>query len=566
MEDKTSTLFTKFKADISSISLPDKFTFPFYYGPHPLSVIASQELQEHLTSQQKWKHNFGNPIATEKIDQKVPIGKMFGVLVVKNKNNELGYLSAFSGKIADKNHHPKFVPPVYDMLIEGNFFIEGGKEIIAINKTLEILEQEKEYITALNLFKKEKELHDVKLIEKKQQINSFKKARKKIRERAKKEISDENYNVLHEDQKEESLKQQYFYRKESQELKDELQIVQDALNVYLDKITLLKLQRKELSNTLQNRLFNEYKFLNAKAETKNLLNIFESTVLKKPPAGAGECAAPKLLQYAFLHDLTPITLAEFWWGQSPSGDIKKHKHYYPACRGKCEPILHHMLQGIKVDPNPMLGNPGLGKKIQILFEDEHFVIINKPAELLSVPGKNIIDSVHERMKAKYPKADGPLIVHRLDMSTSGIMVIALTKKSYDYIQKQFINRSIKKRYIAQLDGVPATKEGIIELPLRVDLNDRPRQIVCYEHGKASKTRWKLLKVLNEKATVQFYPVTGRTHQLRMHAAHFKGLNIPITGDDLYGTKSSRLHLHAEYIEFTHPESMKVVKFKCDADF
>ncbi len=566
MENKISTLFTKFKADVSNIELPEKFTFPFYYDPHPLSIIASEELQGHLTSQKKWKHNFGEPIATIKNEQKVPIGKMFGVLVVKNKNNELGYLSAFSGKIADKNHHERFVPPVFDMLIEGNFFIEGGKEIMAINNQLDFLEQDKNYMTALTAFKNRKELFDVQIAEKKQTLNSFKKARKQIRKQAKKDLSTADYALLHEEQKEESLKQQYFFRKDSQELIDDLKQVEDLLNIYLDKITPLKLERKDLSNALQSRLFNEYKFLNVKSETKNLLNIFESTVLKKPPAGAGECAAPKLLQHAFLNGLSPIALAEFWWGQSPSADIKKHKHYYPACRGKCEPILHHMLEGMNVEPNPMLVNPGLGKKIEILFEDEHFAIINKPAELLSVPGKNIQDSVYERMRTKYPKADGPLIVHRLDMSTSGIMVIALTKKSYDHIQKQFINRTVKKRYVAQLDGVPATKEGTIELPLRVDLNDRPRQVVCYEHGKHAKTKWKLLKILNGKAFVQFFPITGRTHQLRMHSSHCKGLNIPITGDDLYGTKSSRLHLHAEYIVFSHPDTLQTVKYKCDADF
>ena len=259
-------------------------------------------------------------------------------------------------------------------------------------------------------------------------------------------------------------------------------------------------------------------------------------------------------------------MAEFWWGQSPNSEIKKHGHFYPACRGKCEPILGHMLSGIEMDENPMLTNPALGKELPIVYEDEYLAIFNKPSEFLSVPGKNISDSVYERAKTLYPDAKGPLIVHRLDMSTSGLMLIAKTKEVHQHLQSQFLKRTVKKRYVALLDGIVKIPSGEIYLPLRVDLDDRPRQLVCYEHGKTALTYFETIDTKKRQTKVYFYPVTGRTHQLRVHAAHPLGLNTPIVGDDLYGIKGNRLHLHAESITFRHPISKEVVTFQVDAEF
>ena len=295
------------------------------------------------------------------------------------------------------------------------------------------------------------------------------------------------------------------------------------------------------------------------------MDIFNNPSIK-PPAGSGECSAPKLLQYAFLTNLTPICLAEFWWGISPNSAIRKHENFYPACQGRCKPILTHMLQGIQMDPNLLLKNLSEKQDLEIVYEDAVLIVVNKPAEFLSVPGKNITDSVYTRIKKKYPSATGPLIVHRLDMSTSGILVLTKTKEANATLQSQFINRTVKKRYVAVLDGHLTQNRGTIKLPLRVDLEDRPRQLVDFKYGKKTETNWELVKKENGKSRVHFYPVTGRTHQLRIHAAHKDGLNTPILGDDLYGKKENRLHLHAEYIEFLHPSTNKTMCFTIASDF
>ncbi|MBP9794309.1 MAG: RluA family pseudouridine synthase, partial [Flavobacterium sp.] len=335
------------------------------------------------------------------------------------------------------------------------------------------------------------------------------------------------------------------------------------VNVFEEKLNELKELRKQKSNTLQQRLFAEYAFLNGLGESKSLGKIFDNN----PPAGAGECAAPKLLHYAFQHHLKPICMAEFWWGQSPKSEVRKHQQFYPSCKSKCEPILlGHMLKGLTMDDNPFQLNPAEGKEIEIVYEDESIAVINKPAEFLSVPGKQISDSVYERMKIRYPEATGPIIVHRLDMSTSGIMLIAKTEAAYLNLQRQFIKRTIKKCYEALLDGEIATKSGFIDLPLRVDLDDRPRQLVCYEYGKPAQTNWEIISIENGKTRVHFYPITGRTHQLRVHASHPLGLNTPIVGDDLYGTKANRLHLHAKSITFIHPINNQEMKIEVAAEF
>jgi tRNA pseudouridine32 synthase/23S rRNA pseudouridine746 synthase len=348
--------------------------------------------------------------------------------------------------------------------------------------------------------------------------------------------------------------------------KTKLQLLRDEIAPFEQKIEALTEQRAEKSAYLQQQLFEAYFFLNKEGHQKNLDEIFKDTDEKKPPAGAGECAAPKLLQYAFAKKLTPIALAEFWWGKSPQSEIRQHTNFYGACKAKCAPILAHMLHGIELDPNPLLVNPAEGKDIPIIYEDDVLLVVNKPAEFLSVPGKTISDSIYTRIKKMRPEATGPIIVHRLDMSTSGILVLTKTEEAYHHLQAQFIKRSVKKRYAALLDGKIDAVEGQIELPLRVDLNDRPRQMVCLEHGKKAVTYWKKITTIQEKTLVHFFPVTGRTHQLRVHSAHIDGLNIPIFGDDLYGKKSTRLFLHAEWISIIHPTSNKKIQFEIKNDF
>ena len=554
--------FTHFKESIDSFQLPVKFNFPFYYTPDPLSVLAAKELQESLINQTEWEHNFG---LNE--DQKgLVIGKMFGVLVVQNREGVIGYLSAFSGKLAGVNHLRNFVPPVFDILDETGFFIQGENVISKINLRIEALENRLELIDLKKLLTEQKVKSVIEITEIKQKARNEKEGRKALRQSEKAILTETEYSLLLIELGKESVQQHYVVKDCTNFWKDKLANISAEIEFFEKEINPLKEERKQKSCALQNEIFEHYNFLNQNKETKNLTDIFQRNLEIKPPAGAGECAAPKLLQYAFLHDLKPISIAEFWWGQSPDSEIRKHRNFYPACRGKCEPILAHMLQGMDIDENPMLTNPAFGKELETIFEDEYLVVINKPAEFLSVPGKNIQDSVYDRMKLKYPEAKGPLIVHRLDMSTSGLMLISKTKEVHKTLQRQFLNRIIKKQYVALLDGIVEEEEGVIELPLRVDLENRPQQLVCFEHGKRAYTKWKVVERLNGQTRIQFFPVTGRTHQLRVHASHSLGLNSAIVGDDLYGIKADRLYLHAETIEFLHPITKEKMMVRADAEF
>jgi tRNA pseudouridine32 synthase/23S rRNA pseudouridine746 synthase len=542
--------FQSFKTNISGKTLPEKFTFPFYYEPHELSIIASTELQNYLETQTDFEHNFG----LDETQKGLVIGKMFGVLVCQNEAGELGYLWSFSGKLADSNHHEKFVPTVYDMLDLRGFYKIGEEELNQITSEIETLKNSDKYKNAFkNLEKTKKEaFNDIQ----KQKDNI--KVQKKLRDAIRKTNS---YNE--EDLKEASKQEGILLKKMTQFWNYKIEAAQKKFNLINSKIETLKLDRKQKSAALQQRLFAEYAFLNQFGILKSIGEIFE----ENPPAGAGECAAPKLLHYAFANKLKPIAMAEFWWGKSPNSEIRKHKQFYPACKSKCEPILmQHMLDGLDMEENPFEQNPAEGKDISIVYDDEYLVLINKPAEFLSVPGKQIKDSVYQRVKDLYPKATGPLIVHRLDMSTSGIMILAKNEAVYKELQSQFIKRTIKKRYVALLDGILQENEGFIDFPLRVDLDDRPRQLVCYEHGKNAQTRWQKIEVKNNKTKVYFYPITGRTHQLRVHASHELGLKTPIIGDDLYGKKADRLHLHAEQLTFVHPISKEEMTFTVEANF
>lgn len=550
-----------FKSDISGITRPEKFTFPFYYDPHPLALLAIDQLQDYLSTQQELNHNFG----LDDQQDGLVIGKMFGVLVVETKLGELGFLAAFSGKLADSNDHDYFVPPVFDILDSEGFF---RKEEIVINDlTIELAELEKDE----TYLKTKTELEEVviayqeELQKYKKEIKAAKAERKQARENAQ-DLAPSELEVFLEDLRKQSIREQYFLKDFTDAHKKKIEALNEAVVAFENQLFNLKEKRKNMSNTLQGEIFDSYYFLNYNKEKRSLQSIFQNTIDHKPPAGAGECAAPKLLQFAFENDLNPVCLGEFWWGASPKSEVRVHKQVYPACRGKCEPILGHMLNGVEMDENPMLQNPAEDKELNIVFEDEYIVVVNKPAEFLSVPGKTISDSVYTRMKEKYREATGPLIVHRLDMSTSGIILLAKDKNVHKHLQKQFIKRNVQKRYVALLDGLVKEDTGTIDLPLRVDLDDRPRQLVCYEHGKRAVTKWEVVERRNNQTLIYFYPITGRTHQLRVHAAHSLGLNAPIVGDDLYGKKETRLHLHAQFLQFIHPITKEAIKIKVDADF
>jgi len=553
--------FQNFKAAVSKIALPEKFTFPFYYEPHPLAKIATNELQEYLENQTDFTHNFG----LSKKETSLPIGKMFGVLVVKNKQNKIGYLAAFSGKLADKSLPNKFVPPVFNMRTAGSFYLKGEAEIDEINKQLSILKKDDDYISRKKSFQETLKKIDTDLALGREKLKLHKKERKARKKNGQSTLNELDYNALIAKLVQESFNDQFFYKELQEYYEAKIAKIKEGFSDFENKIASLKKQRKEKSNDLQQTLFSKYAFLNKEKEQKNLLDIFDNPALK-PPAGSGECTAPKLLQHAFLNDLTPICMAEFWWGISPNSAIRKHKNFYPACQGRCKPILNHMLEGVKMDANLLLENLAEKQPLEIVYEDAVLLVVNKPAEFLSVPGKDITNSVYTRIKAQYPNASGPLIVHRLDMSTSGILILTKTKEANKILQSQFIKRTIKKRYVALLDGEISENSGKIQLPLRVDLDDRPRQLVDFEYGKNAITDWEIIKKEKGKTKVHFYPITGRTHQLRVHAAHKDGLNTPIFGDDLYGKKENRLHLHAEFIEFSHPSTKEIMRFTVAADF
>lgn len=550
-----------FSQELKGFSLPTKLNFPFYYQVHPLCELAAKEVQTYLEQQLEFDHNFGLDVT----DQESAIGKMFGVLVVEYEGS-LGYIAAYSGKLANSNSVAFFVPPVFDMLKKDGYFLQKEVELNSINHQIEVLENNAHFANLKQRYEDCQSVNKDRISNKKNEIKIEKNRRKQIRLQQKESLSLEAFKLLDEELIKESLAD----KRSLKYLIEEVQLEEDELlkeiQTHQLQIDELKNTRKKESHALQLWLFENYTFLNAKKETKSLLDIFNGSRNIQPPAGAGECCAPKLFQYAFLNNLKPIVFAEFWWGQSPKSEVRKHGQFYPSCWGKCEPILEHMLQGLEVDENPFLINPAEGKDLPIIYDDPYIVVVNKPAEFLSVPGIHISDSVYERIKKRYPQATGPLIVHRLDMSTSGIMILAKNKEVHKNLQKQFIKRRVEKKYLALLEGEVVEKEGFIDLPLRVDLDDRPRQLVCETFGKPASTTYKVLSFENGITRIQLHPITGRTHQLRVHAAHQNGLNAPIKGDDLYGNQADRLYLHAFSLRFFHPITQKSMLIEAPADF
>jgi tRNA pseudouridine32 synthase/23S rRNA pseudouridine746 synthase len=547
-------MFIPLADELQNLALPTRFTFPFYYDLHPLAAKAVERLQAQLTTT-----NYGHDFGIDRKERLGAIGKMFGVLVVLDNSGKIGYLAAFSGKLGNSNDHLGFVPPVFDLLEAQGFFRREEIEINDLTLAIEKLEASEELSKLTSAFQSLQKHWEEKIAETLQNNKRAKALRAELRA---KYIGDEQ-GVLK--LSEELAKQSMHESRHLKELKKtaQLELANFKLKIEQAKLEIdeLRLQRAAHSADLQRRIFERYTFLNAKGEAKNVLELFAGS----PPAGAGECAAPKLLQYAYLHQLKPVCMAEFWWGMSPDSEVRMHGNFYPACKSKCEPILGHMLEGLDVDPNPITAiHPA--KELDIIYEDDWIVAINKSPEYLSVPGKNPQPNCLEDLKKRYPEADGPLMVHRLDMSTSGIMLAAKTKLMHQRLQRQFVLRKVQKAYIAILDGNLNQKEGEIKLPLRVDLEDRPRQLVCYEHGSFAHTSYQVLSSENGQTRILLYPKTGRTHQLRVHASHHLGLNCPIKGDDLYGKKADRLYLHAAQLGFYHPEHNTWMELQCEPAF
>jgi len=539
-------MFHSFQTSIAGIELPRLFTYPFHYTPHPLCVMAAGEVQAYINKQTRWK---------EELDK----GKMFGVLIVRTSNGQTGYLAAFSGNLCGSNSHSFFVPPVYDLLKPDGFFKIEEEQISAINHQIGQLQNCDRYLELQQKMERETASSQQALSEARKVL----KAAKERREQRRLHRPNENEQVA---MIRESQYQKAEFKRLERYWKEQISEIKTELESFSSQIEALKAERRNRSAALQQKLFQQFNFLNAKGETKNLCAIFEETVQKTPPAGAGECAAPKLLQYAYLSGLSPIAMAEFWWGESPKTEIRHHGYYYPSCRGKCEPILRHMLQGLDVEPAPSERYSLSQNMPEILFEDQWLLVLHKPEGVLSVPGKSEEQSIYSLLRARYPEATGPLVVHRLDMATSGLLLAAKTQEVHRHLQAQFENRSIKKRYIALLDGILPEEEGVIDLPICPDYLDRPRQMVNEELGKTAITRYQVMDRKNGQTRIAFFPLTGRTHQLRVHAAHPLGLNCPIVGDELYGRKAERLYLHAEYLEFIHPVSGQRMVIEKKAEF
>ena len=506
--------------------MPETFNNPFDYVPHPVCKAAVADLLPRVEELMK-----GNPE-----------GKMFGVLVVQKEDDaQLYYLAAFSGQLYDKSVLPGFVPPVFDFLDPDGYFKVHEAEITAINQKISELQFDKDYSKVQQSYRQLQSDAEVAIAEAKRKMQEAK--GKRDTERSQRKLTAEEEAAF--------IKESQFLkaelRREKKRWSEKIAEVKAEVDVYEQRIDELANQRKTMSEALQNWLFEHFVMLNYAGERRNLLEIFRDTVQQLPPAGTGECCEPKLLQYAYIHHFKPVQMAMFWWGKSPDNEIRHHLHYYTACSGKCKPVLTYMLP-----PEVLADKPQrtLAEQLEIVYEDDDLWVVNKPSGMLSVPGKSQRESVISILQARCKEGETPLVVHRLDMDTSGLLVVAKHKLAHYRLQKQFRDREIDKTYIAVLDGepLPIGEKGRIELPLSPDLMHRPFQKVDKAHGKPAVT---LYRVVGEHV-VELHPLTGRTHQLRVHCAHAEGLNRPIKGDNLYGRRADRLYLHAARIVFEHP--------------
>ena len=579
---------------------------PLDYEPHPLCIQACREVQEMLARREDWQEEIAH-------------GKMFGVLIVENVKTdadkpdrgyqtadkpEWGYLAAYSGQIGGRSDWEDFVPAVFDYLQPDGYFKTHEAEISGINQSIRKLEANTHMKEAKGLILQLQE-------ERKHTIAAY---QEKIKEAKAKRDARREAGNLNPEEEAEMVKESQFMKAELRRLKKSLSektSLETEYEAYQADILSLKQLRKTLSDALQQWLFSQFHMQNHEGESKDLLEIFRDAALRDypqatiatsriaalkmvPPAGSGECCEPKLLQYAYQHGYKPLQMAMFWWGESPKEEIRHHLQFYPACNGKCKPILHWML------PDSVFHSQIAEKHIlEILYEDDQLAVICKPSGLLSVPGKDSSQpSVYSIMRKKYPAASSPLIVHRLDMATSGLMIIAKTEFAYHRLQNEFLHHQVQKKYIAIIGckdqdacdkiwekakkqkkdkrdelkerraSSNAAEKQKISLPLMPDYLDRPRQIVNHTQGKEAITEYEVLEPVDDShLRIALYPKTGRTHQLRVHCAHHEGLNAPILGDPLYGNeKASRLHLHAEEITFEHPLTGKKITITRKADF
>ena len=597
-----------------SIPSPRQFTYPFCYDVDPLAEAASLELQRYIAD--------ADLMSTEK-----GCGKMFGVLVVEYEDEsgalQRGFLAAYSGLLGGRNDWPYFVPPVFDAQQPDGHFKRTEREISAINREIAAIEHDPEYLQSVAQHEQTKKRLQAEVDAFKAEVDAA-----KVRRDARRKSGE----PLSEEEQAEMIRESQFMKAELRRRRKAMEQADSTLTTqHSTFLKSLQRKRKQMSDELQRWLFAAYRMLNAKGEERDLIDIFREYTHAMPPAGAGDCCAPKLLQYAYLHHLRPVCMAEFWWGESPASEIRHHLHYYPACRSKCLPILTHMLKGLDVAPNPLAQKRHTAEP-RVLYADEYIMVVDKPAGMLSVPGKaesvrsEFSDSANisveeyfanlqlptnsqlpteqftigeaDNSKLKIQNSKFLKAAHRLDMDTSGLLVLARTEQAYVELQRQFASRETMKRYEAVLSGVPtqnsklktqnssAQPSGCLEaisLPLIADINDRPRQRVDMEHGKPALTLYNIVevravdantavayttkKVDKRRTLVHLYPKTGRTHQLRVHCAHPLGLACPILGDPLYGTeRADRMYLHAAELTFRHPVTDETMHFLSPSGF
>ena len=597
-----------------SIPSPRQFTYPFCYEVDPLAEAASLELQRYIAD--------ADLMSTEK-----GCGKMFGVLVVEYEDEsgalQRGFLAAYSGLLGGRNDWPYFVPPVFDAQQPDGHFKRTEREISAINREIAAIEHDPEYLQSVAQHEQTKKRLQAEVDAFKAEVDAAK-ARRDARRKSGESLSEE--------EQAEMIRESQFMKAELRRRRKAMEQANSTLHIpHSTFLKSLQRKRKQMSDELQRWLFSAYRMLNAKGEERDLIDIFREYTHAMPPAGAGDCCAPKLLQYAYLHHLRPVCMAEFWWGESPASEIRHHLHHYPACRSKCLPILTHMLKGLDVAPNPLAQKRHTAEP-RVLYADEYIMVVDKPAGMLSVPGKaesvrsEFSDSANisveeyfanlqlptnsqftteqftlgeaDNSKLKIQNSKFLKAAHRLDMDTSGLLVLARTEQAYVELQRQFASRETVKRYEAVLSGVPtqnsklktqnssAQPSGCLEaisLPLIADINDRPRQRVDMEHGKPALTLYNIVevravdantavayttkKVDKGRTLVHLYPKTGRTHQLRVHCAHPLGLACPILGDPLYGIeRADRMYLHAAELTFRHPVTGETMHFLSPSGF
>ena len=535
-------LIHRFTADIRIIEPPGRFNNPFHYHPHPLCQIAADEVRAYISKRKE-------------LTVEVAEGKMFGVLVVRDANGHLGYLAAFSGLLGGSNLQEGFVPSVFDFQNPDGYFKCEEAEISTINHRIAAVCDSDEYKDALRNLETCRREAEVELTQMREDNRQAKIARDKMRSEGNMRPEEAAALVCDSQYRKAELKRR------TKQWNERIANAEKLFNSVNSVAESLKEERKRRSAALQEWLFSQFVMLNARGESRTLLQIFAEHRGCVPPAGAGECAAPKLLQYAYKNSLHPLGMAEFWLGASPVGEVRRDGCFYGSCKGKCEPILAFMLQGLDVEKSSLDGVGEWFTDIPLLYEDEWLVVVDKPSGMLSVPGKVGGQSVQEWLVCHFGRED-IFVVHRLDMSTSGLLVAAKGVDVLKAMQSLFARRLVQKHYTALLSAVPKMNEGEISLPLSPDYMHRPRQKVDTEQGKEAITHYRIVSICvyngRECALAELQPLTGRTHQLRVHCAHKAGLDTPIVGDELYGTPEERLMLHASKIAFEHPFTHKPI--------